>query len=96
MMVRRVIPNEMIKEDKNKVAFEYGQIVYCTEEIDNKQVSDISIPENLNTDTKEETILSDKVIAIKSKINNKEFTFIPYYIWSNRGVGKMKVWLTQM
>ena len=26
-------------------------------------------------------------------IENSKFTAIPYYSWSNRGVGKMKVWL---
>jgi len=95
MEVHQVIANEKVKADSNKVAFEYGPVVYCAEEIDNKQISDISIPENLNADTKDETILSDRVIALKSKINNKEFTLIPYYIWSNRGVGKMKVWFPE-
>ena len=92
MRIHEVIANQKVKADSNKVAFEYGPIVYCAEEIDNKQISDISIPENLNVDTKEKTILSDKVTALKSKINDKEFTLIPYYIWSNRGIGKMKVW----
>jgi DUF1680 family protein len=26
-------------------------------------------------------------------IHDKELTLIPYYAWSNRGVGKMKVWI---
>jgi hypothetical protein len=95
MKVHEVIANGKVKADRNKVAFEYGPIVYCAEEIDNEQISDIFIPENLNVDTKEETILFNKVITLKSKINNKEFTLIPYYIWSNRGVGKMKVWFPQ-
>jgi len=96
MEVHQVIANEKVKADSNKVAFEYGPIVYCAEEIDNKQISDISIPKNLDVDTQDETILSDKVIAIKWKVNNKKFALIPYYIWSNRGVGKMKVWFPQM
>jgi uncharacterized protein len=93
MKVHKLIANEKVKADLNKIAFEYGPIVYCAEEIDNKQISNIFIPEYLNTDPQEETILSDKVIALKNIINNKELTLIPYYIWSNRGVGKMKVWL---
>ncbi len=96
MKVHEVIANEKVKADSNKVAFEYGPIVYCAEEIDNKQISDISIPKNLDVNTRDETILSDRVVALESKSNNKEFTLIPYYIWSNRGVGKMKVWFTQM
>jgi len=95
MKVNEVIANEKVKADSNKVAFEYGPVVYCAEEIDNKNISGISILKNLDINTRDETILSDKVITLKSKINNKEFTLIPYYIWSNRGVGKMKVWLPE-
>lgn len=92
MMIHKVIANEKVGADSNKVAFEYGPIVYCAEEIDNKQISDISISDNLNTNVQEKTFLSNKVIAIRWKVNNEEFTLIPYYLWSNRGVGKMKVW----
>ena len=95
MKVHEVIANEKIKADSNKVAFEYGPIVYCAEEIDNKNISGISIPKNLDVNTQVETILSNKIVALKSKISNKEFTLIPYYIWSNRGVGKMKVWFPE-
>ena len=95
MEVHQVIANEKVKADSNKVAFEYGPIVYCAEEIDNKQILDISIPKNLNFDIQVETILSNKIVALKSKISNKEFTLIPYYIWSNRGAGKMKVWFPE-
>jgi hypothetical protein len=92
MMIHKVVANEKVKADSNKVAFEYGPIVYCAEGIDNKQISNISIPASLNANVQEKTILLDKVTAIKGKIDNKEFILIPYYIWSNRGVGKMKVW----
>ena len=92
MMIHKVIANQKVKADNNKVAFEYGPIVYCAEEIDNKQISEISVPKNLNVNVQGETILSNNVVAIKGKVNNKGFTLVPYYIWSNRGVGKMKVW----
>jgi DUF1680 family protein len=92
MIIHKVIANEKVKADRNKVAFEYGPIVYCAEEIDNTQISNILMPNNINVSTEEKTILSDKVIAIKGEVNDKKFTLIPYYIWSNRGVGKMKVW----
>jgi DUF1680 family protein len=92
MSIHKVIANEQVKDDSNKVAFEHGPMVYCAEEIDNKQISDISIPDNLIANIKEKTILSNKVIAIEGKVNNKEFALIPYYLWSNREIGKMKVW----
>ncbi|MFH1195027.1 MAG: beta-L-arabinofuranosidase domain-containing protein [bacterium] len=92
MSVHKVIANEKVKDDSNKVAFEYGPIVYCAEEIDNKDIADTSIPDDLKLTVEVENILSDKVITLKSQIDNKEFMLVPYYIWSNRGVGKMKVW----
>ena len=92
MTIHEVIANENVRVDSNKVAFEYGPIVYCAEEIDNKHISNIAIPDNIDVNIKERTVLTEKVIAIKGKINDEEFTLIPYYLWSNRGVGKMKVW----
>ncbi|MBU0472963.1 MAG: glycoside hydrolase family 127 protein [Bacteroidetes bacterium] len=92
MSIHKVTATEEVKDDSNKVAFEYGPIVYCAEEIDNKQISEISIPNNIDVKTEGKTVISNKVIAIKGKINDEEFTLIPYYLWSNRGVGKMKVW----
>jgi DUF1680 family protein len=92
MIIHEVIANKRVRDDSNKVAFEYGPIVYCAEEIDNKQISDISIPNRIEASTEERTILSDKITAITGNGQGEEFTLIPYYIWSNRGVGKMKVW----
>jgi DUF1680 family protein len=42
MAVHSVIANEKVKDDSNKVAFEYGPIVYCAEEADNSRISGIS------------------------------------------------------
>lgn len=95
MSVREVIANENVKDDRNKVAFEYGPIVYCAEEIDNKNISDIKIPATLNFSTEEKNILSNNFLAVKTKLRGEELTLIPYYLWSNRGVGKMRVWFTR-
>jgi uncharacterized protein len=92
MDVREVVADEHISDDSNKVAFEYGPIVYCAEEVDNKHISDMAIPNKVELKIAEGEILSDRVIEIKAEAGKNEFTLIPYYIWSNRGVGKMKVW----
>ncbi len=87
-----VIANEKVSDDKNIVAFEYGPLVYCAEEIDNKNISKITIPDNVELMPQEEIILLNKIIAIKGKANGEEFKLISYYLWSKRRVGKMKVW----
>ncbi|MDH7603850.1 MAG: glycoside hydrolase family 127 protein [Melioribacter sp.] len=92
MMVRKVIANEKVKDDSNKVAFEYGPIVYCAEEIDNKNIDEIYIPSNLIFYKEDMNISGEKFISLKTKIDESEIKLIPYYVWSNRGIGKMKVW----
>jgi len=95
MKIHEVIANEKVKDDSNKVAFEYGPLVYCAEEIDNKNISDISIPNSIELSIMDKKISDNEVVALKGKVQDEEITLIPYYIWSNRGVGKMKVWLSQ-
>ena len=92
MVIHEVKANEHVKADRNKIAFEYGPIVYCAEEIDNKQISNILIPDNVRVKVADKTILSDRIKIIRGKGDGGEFTLIPYYLWSNRGVGKMKIW----
>jgi DUF1680 family protein len=50
MVIHKVMANEKVKDVRNKVAFEYGPIVFCAEEIDNSGISGISIPENIVID----------------------------------------------
>jgi DUF1680 family protein len=100
MNVRRVITNEKVLENKNLLALEYGPIVYCTEEIDNaRQLSEMTIHDNDEFLVEKKNILSDQVNILKGNTCTVKETdrpvFIPYYTWSNRGVGKMKVWLSR-
>lgn len=92
MVIHKVMANEKVKDVRNKVAFEYGPIVFCAEEIDNSGISGISIPENISLQVEERSVLTDKVNTLKGQVQGKELTLIPYYLWSNRGVGKMQVW----
>jgi DUF1680 family protein len=86
MQVRTIEANANVKEDVGKFAIEYGPLVYCMEETDNPETFDKTInPQLLNVAWKPELLHGVNVIR------DKEFTLIPYYTWSNRGVGKMKV-----
>ncbi|UOB16496.1 glycoside hydrolase family 127 protein [Abyssalbus ytuae] len=90
MHVRKVVANEKVKENTGKVALEYGPIVYSVEEIDNKESFDsvkINAEDNFSVTKKEDLLGGVNVI------NNDYLTAIPYYAWSNRGIGKMKVWI---
>ena len=90
MEVRKVSTNPNVAENEGKVALEYGPLVYAFEEIDQKsdmnelsiRLSDVFTPETEND-------LLDGVVTL----NSDTLKAVPYYSWSNRGIGKMKVWV---
>ncbi|MFV5683916.1 glycoside hydrolase family 127 protein [Flavobacterium sp. GB2R13] len=90
MEVKEVVTNTKVAGNIGKVALEYGPIVYAIEEIDNATAFDkIAINANDTFEVKKESNLLEGV----NTIQNKKLKAIPYYSWSNRGVGKMKVWI---
>lgn len=99
MRIQRVIANEKVQENMNHIALEYGPFVYCGEEIDNQcNISDIYMPDNAKMKIEKRNNLLGGVNILTGQVfasdTQKECTImmIPYYVWSNRGVGKMKVW----
>ncbi len=100
MKIRRVIADKRIKDDENLTALEYGPIVYCVEGIDNNnQLDNLTLPDDaaLKVEKRNDLLQGVNIISgeIPAKGNTAErrFTAIPYYAWSNRGAGTMKVWL---
>lgn len=89
MEARKVVPHKNIKEIAGKVAIERGPIVYCAEQVDNPQgVLDKFISEN----TGFKPVFSDELQGVVKLISNDNFTLIPYYAWSHRAPGEMKIW----
>ncbi|MHC4623061.1 MAG: glycoside hydrolase family 127 protein [Planctomycetota bacterium] len=94
MRVRRVVCNEKVKENIGKVALERGPIVYCVEWFDNGgKVSDAEVSDGDEFDVYYVSELGG-LNAIKAE--KSKFLAIPYYAWSHRGVGEMKVWLPRV
>ncbi|WP_035638624.1 glycoside hydrolase family 127 protein [Flavobacterium gilvum] len=92
MEVKQVVTNTKVENNIGKVALEYGPIVYAIEEIDNATAFDkITIaPHDTFKVTKENNLLEGV-----NAIQNSKLKAIPYYSWSNRGIGKMKVWIDE-
>ncbi|SDQ50990.1 glycoside hydrolase family 127 protein [Flagellimonas zhangzhouensis] len=90
MSVRKVEANPLVEEDKGKMSLEYGPLVYAVEEVDNKGSFD-NIHVSNNDAFKVE--MQPELLGGVNTISNENLTAIPYYAWSNRGIGKMKVWL---
>jgi DUF1680 family protein len=95
MKIRRVITNEKVKENKDLVALEYGPVVFCGEEADNKlDISQITITDDLELKIEKPSELLNGINVLAGNVpgNDARIILIPYYAWSNRGVGKMKTW----
>jgi uncharacterized protein len=96
MQVKRIIANEQVVDDHDKVALEYGPLVYCAEEIDNgKQLDAFTVGDSMKTEVEYRNDLLGGINRIKVSTGkeNGSLILLPYYLWSNRGIGKMKVWL---
>lgn len=107
MPVRRVLANEKVKEDIDRVAVERGPVLYCAEWLDNGgSVFDLVLPDGVELVANEKpymlggvTILQGKALSVskekdgKSRVQDKNLTLIPYYSWAHRGKGEMRVWL---
>ena len=90
MEVNTVVSNDLVTENRGKAALEYGPLVYALEESDNKNGFDkLQLSEN----EKFKVVFNKNLLGGINTISNKKIKAIPYYAWSNRGVGKMKVWL---
>jgi DUF1680 family protein len=99
MNVRRVVASDKIQQDKNQVALEYGPIVYCIEGTDNNNNTfSMRVPDEVPLTVSFDEKLLGGVNVIKGNVplekgEEQAMTAIPYYVWSNRGISTMKVWL---
>jgi DUF1680 family protein len=97
MQVRKVVANEKVEDDRGKLSLEYGPIVYAFEEIDNKKKLDnMKLYDNdeFKIEMAPQMLEGVNVLTVKNK--DGQFTGVPYYSWSNRGIGKMKVWIPEV
>jgi hypothetical protein len=106
MEIRRVLCNENVKANRGLAAIERGPVVFCAEGVDNGgSVANIYLPDDakLKYTFRKDLLNGVGVITAKAKVvadeNGKMVTqkhslmMVPYYAWSNRGVGPMKVWM---
>jgi len=99
MKVQHVVTSNLVKENQGLVAVEYGPVVYCAEETDNSvELSDLIIPDNAEILVEKRDNLLGGINILKGSLpaNHSEkelkIMMVPYYVWSNRGIGQMKVW----
>lgn len=90
MEVRKVVAHGQVGENQGKMSLECGPLVYAVEEIDNKENFDAIL---LTEGEQFQVGMEPDLLGGVNTISGENFTAVPYYAWSNRGIGKMKVWI---
>jgi len=108
MPVRKVIADERVKEDNEKIAFQRGPLIYCAEwpESNSGNVLDLVVKKDAAVTTEFEPSLLNGIQVIKTSgfetkktldgkvemLGEEPVKLIPYALWNNRGAGQMRVW----
>jgi uncharacterized protein len=110
MPVRRVISDERVSADKDKVAFQKGPLIFCAEWPDNNSgnVRDLIIKNEASVTSEYDPsllggteVLNTFGVQTRKNLDGKiilleeePVRLIPYALWNNRGQGQMAVWLS--
>ncbi len=110
MPTRRVISNDRVMADRDRVALQRGPIVYAAEWPDNPngKVRNIVLPDATTLSAEFRPDLLRGVEVIKGRAvglaykedgsvmrSDQPFLAIPYATWANRGRGQMVVWIAR-
>jgi DUF1680 family protein len=109
MPVRKVAADERVKDDRGKIAFQRGPVIFCAEWPDNDRgkVLDFVVNKDAPVTTEFIPSLLDGTQVIRTtgyqtirtidgrveKMEEEPLTLIPYALWNNRGPGQMIVWI---
>ena len=104
MDVRRIVANDNAEDDRGKVAFERGPIVFCLEGADqadhkvfNKYILDSApVSAHFEQDLLNGVMVlegSAKELQHDGEVKDVKFRAIPYSTWNNRGGEQMEVWI---
>jgi hypothetical protein len=89
MEVRKVVAHEKVEHKKGLVALQYGPVIYCAEEIDNRE--DV-ISAGIRMESEYQVRFDPGLLGGVNMLEGGNLNLIPYFAWANRGTGKMNVW----
>ena len=108
--IRRIVANERVAADRQRVALQRGPIVFAAEWADNPggKVRNLVLPDASTLRSEFRPALLGGVQVITGKglglaldergavtRREQEITFTPYATWANRGRGQMAVWMAR-
>jgi DUF1680 family protein len=95
MAIRPQFTHPRVRATRGQVAFTRGPLVYCLESIDNSGIDIFNIkvdPKSLIA--KHRNTLFDGIIVLKGfSSEGSRVLSIPYYLWANRGISQMTVYV---
>jgi DUF1680 family protein len=92
---RRAHPK--VKGHRRKVAITRGPLVYCLESVDNPDVDIFNVKVDIASlkPVTAQTEFGEIVKILGRSKNGQLLTFIPYFLWGNRGESQMTVWVNE-
>lgn len=98
VILRRASPR--LHGHKNKATLTRGPLAYCLESVDNPDVDIFtarldpsSVEGHASCGTVLPTLLGGTKVITGKTTDGKDLTFIPYFLWANRGESQMTVWV---
>lgn len=89
MQSRIVVAHNNVAAKAGLMAIQYGPVVYCAEEIDNRQdVLEAQVSESSRFKAR----FKPDLLGGVNMLEGEGLNLVPYYAWANRGAGKMNVW----
>ena len=92
--VIKVEAHPYVDADAGRVALMRGPLLYCLEEIDNAGQVD-PLLDNSPLAVEEMDLFGPAMAITGRSAQGEALRAVPYYLWCNRGPGKMAVWLRQ-
>jgi hypothetical protein len=107
MPVRKVAAHENVFDDKGKLAYQRGPLVYCAEWVDNhnKKALNLMIPADARVEAVFDPTYFNGMYVLKTsgqslaqsgsglQSTRVDVKLIPYFSWAHRGTGQMMVWI---
>jgi len=92
-VLRRAHPK--VSGHRGKVAVTRGPLVYCLESLDHPDLDIFSARLDPATliPISDESLLGGIVKILGKTTDGRQLTFIPYFLWANRGPSQMTVWV---
>ena len=90
----KVEAHPYVSADVGRVALMRGPLLYCLEEADNPGGVEITLG-HAELSAQEQDVCGPVLALAGTCADGTPFTAIPYYLWNNRGKGKMAVWVKQ-